>query len=38
MVVAKWEGLRDDDKMRAAFAAGPQPERAPVLRDPDQSD
>jgi aerobic C4-dicarboxylate transport protein len=38
MVVAKWEGLRDDSKMRAAFAAGPQPEHAPVLRDPDQGD
>ena len=38
MVVAKWEGLRDDAKMHAAFTAGPQPERAPVLRDPDQGD
>ena len=38
MVVAKWEGLRDDDKMRAAFAAGPEPERLPILRDPDQGD
>ena len=26
MVVAKWEGLRDDDKMLAAFAAGPEPD------------
>jgi aerobic C4-dicarboxylate transport protein len=38
MVVAKWEGLRDDSKMHAAFAAGPQTETAPVLRDPDQGD
>ncbi len=38
MVVAKWEGLRDDAKMHAAFAAGPLPERAPVLRDPDEGD
>ena len=38
MVVAKWEGLRDDAKMHAAFAAGPQPESAPVLRDPDHGD
>jgi aerobic C4-dicarboxylate transport protein len=26
MVVARWEGLRDDAKMEAAFAAGPQDE------------
>ncbi len=38
MVVAKWEGLRDDGKMRAAFAAGPQPENIAALRDPDQGD
>ena len=38
LVVAKWEGLRDDARMRAAFAAGPAPERAPILRDPDQGD
>lgn len=38
MVVAKWEGLRDDGKMRAAFAAGPQPENAAIARDPDQGD
>jgi aerobic C4-dicarboxylate transport protein len=38
MVIARWEGLRDDDRMRAAFAAGPRPERAPVPRDPDQGD
>ena len=38
MVVAKWEGLRDDAQMRAAFAAGPLPESAAVLRDPDQGD
>ncbi|HSX61180.1 MAG TPA: C4-dicarboxylate transporter DctA [Tahibacter sp.] len=33
MVVARWEGLRDDAKMEAAFAAGPQdalPETAPA--------
>lgn len=28
MVVAKWEGLRDDAKMHAAFARGPQDEMA----------
>jgi len=38
MVVAKWEGLRDDAQMRAAFAAGPLPESAEVVRDPDQGD
>ncbi|HJR73399.1 MAG TPA: dicarboxylate/amino acid:cation symporter [Luteimonas sp.] len=38
MVVAKWEGLRDDEKMRAAFAAGPQPENIAAARDPDQGD
>ena len=38
MVVAKWEGLRDDAKMHAAFAAGPEPERLPITRDPDQGD
>jgi aerobic C4-dicarboxylate transport protein len=37
MVVAKWEGLRDDDKMRAAFAAGPSPDVAPIAPDHDQS-
>jgi aerobic C4-dicarboxylate transport protein len=38
MVVAKWEGLRDDAKMHAAFAAGPEPERLPIMRDSDQGD
>jgi aerobic C4-dicarboxylate transport protein len=38
MVVAKWEGLRDDAQMRAAFVAGPLPESAEVVRDPDQGD
>ncbi len=38
MVVAKWEGLRNDAQMRAAFAAGPLPESAEVVRDPDQGD
>jgi aerobic C4-dicarboxylate transport protein len=38
MVVAKWEGLRDDEKMRAAFAFGPLPENAAVMRDPDAGD
>ena len=38
MVVAKWEGLRDDDRMRAAFAAGPVSLDAPVARDPNQGD
>ncbi|MGH8031286.1 MAG: dicarboxylate/amino acid:cation symporter [Luteimonas sp.] len=38
LVVAKWEGLRDDDKMRAAFAVGPKPDHTPALRDPDQGD
>jgi aerobic C4-dicarboxylate transport protein len=38
MVVAKWEGLRDDAKMQAAFAAGPEPERLPIVRDPGQGD
>jgi aerobic C4-dicarboxylate transport protein len=28
MVVAKWEGLRDDEVMRAAFASGPVEEEA----------
>ncbi|MBL8298938.1 MAG: C4-dicarboxylate transporter DctA [Rhodanobacteraceae bacterium] len=28
MVVARWEGLRDDEKMKAAFAAGPQDQTA----------
>ncbi|HWS26588.1 MAG TPA: dicarboxylate/amino acid:cation symporter [Xanthomonadales bacterium] len=28
MVVAKWEGLRDDDQMRAAFARGPEDQDA----------
>jgi aerobic C4-dicarboxylate transport protein len=28
MVVAKWEGLRDDERMRAAFAHGPEDQDA----------
>ncbi len=38
MVVAKWEGLRDDDRMRAAFAAGPVSLDAPAARAPDEGD
>ncbi len=39
MVVAKWEGLRDDARMHAALAASPPSlERIPVARDPDQGD
>jgi len=38
MVVAKWEGLRDDGQMRAAFAAGPSSLDAPVARTPDEGD
>ncbi len=38
MVIAKWEGLRDDGKMRAAFATGPSPDAAPIASDPDQGD
>ncbi|GMV30692.1 MAG: putative sodium:dicarboxylate symporter [Rhodanobacteraceae bacterium] len=30
MVVARWEGLRDDAKMQAAFAAGPQDQTEPA--------
>jgi len=30
MVVARWEGLRDDDQMRAAFARGPEDQDAVV--------
>ncbi|WP_332743592.1 dicarboxylate/amino acid:cation symporter [Hydrogenophaga sp.] len=39
MVVARWEGLRDDTRMHAAFAAGPPSlETMQVARDPDQGD
>jgi aerobic C4-dicarboxylate transport protein len=38
MVVAKWEGLRDDERMRAAFATGPLPEDAATGRDPEGGD
>ncbi len=39
MVVARWEGLRDDTRMQAAFAAGPPSlETMQVARDPDQGD
>ncbi|HEY5970848.1 MAG TPA: dicarboxylate/amino acid:cation symporter [Pseudoxanthomonas sp.] len=39
MVVARWEGLRDDTRMRAAFAAGPPSlETMQVARDPDEGD
>ena len=38
IVPPTWEGLRNDAQMRAAFAAGPLPESAEVVRDPDQGD
>jgi len=38
MVVAKWEGLRDDARMNTSLAAGPEAATAPIARDPDQGD
>jgi aerobic C4-dicarboxylate transport protein len=38
MVVAKWEGLRDDEVMRRAFARGPLNLDDPSAPDPAQGD